>query len=139
MRYAATFTVLVVAILLAQPAFGDEPPGLSFVLEHNPPVREARYSEPKGVEPAGAGDASLLAFALIRLYQVFLSPQTPPACNFYPSCSQYGLLSVQRYGVIVGMLMAADRLLRCNGRGLAAYPLHRETGRRYDPPERNSP
>jgi putative membrane protein insertion efficiency factor len=52
--------------------------------------------------------------ALLRLYQLVVSPLYGSTCRFYPSCSQYALLSVQRHGVIRGARLAAWRLLRCN-------------------------
>lgn len=52
--------------------------------------------------------------ALLRLYQLVVSPLYGSTCRFYPSCSQYALLSVQRHGVIRGSRLAAWRLLRCN-------------------------
>ncbi|HSR15596.1 MAG TPA: membrane protein insertion efficiency factor YidD, partial [Gemmatimonadales bacterium] len=39
---------------------------------------------------------------LIRGYQRFVSPGLPPSCRFHPSCSQYALEAVQRYGVVRG-------------------------------------
>jgi uncharacterized protein len=52
--------------------------------------------------------------ALLRLYQLVVSPLYGSTCRFYPSCSQYALLSVQRHGVVRGARLAAWRLLRCN-------------------------
>jgi len=52
--------------------------------------------------------------ALLRLYQRVVSPLYGSTCRFYPSCSQYALLSVQRHGVFRGARLAAWRLLRCN-------------------------
>lgn len=55
-----------------------------------------------------------LLVLLIRGYQRFISPMTPPTCKFYPSCSQYAVLAVQRHGAIRGTRLAIWRLLRCN-------------------------
>ena len=55
-----------------------------------------------------------LLVLLIRGYQRFISPMTPPTCKFYPSCSQYAVIAVQRHGVLRGGQLAAWRLLRCN-------------------------
>ena len=54
------------------------------------------------------------AAALIRGYQVTLSRAMPSACRFSPSCSQYTLEAVTRYGVIKGSWLGARRLLRCH-------------------------
>lgn len=55
-----------------------------------------------------------LLVALIRGYQRVLSPALPPACRFYPSCSQYALEAVSRHGAIRGGWLAVRRLARCH-------------------------
>ena len=57
---------------------------------------------------------SRLLAALIRAYQRFLSPALPPSCRFHPSCSQYALEAVTRYGALRGSWLAARRLARCH-------------------------
>jgi len=52
--------------------------------------------------------------ACIRLYQVCVSPFLPRSCRFYPTCSEYAIQAVARYGVVRGLLLAAYRILRCN-------------------------
>ncbi len=54
------------------------------------------------------------AVALIRGYQRFLSPALPPSCRFTPSCSQYTLEAVQRYGFLKGCWLGGRRLIRCH-------------------------
>ena len=51
---------------------------------------------------------------LIRVYQRLLSPLLPPACRFYPTCSQYALVAIRDHGVVRGSWLAALRLARCN-------------------------
>ncbi len=50
----------------------------------------------------------------IHGYQNLVSPLLPPSCRFSPSCSQYTLLAIQKYGVLKGGLMGALRVVRCN-------------------------
>ena len=58
---------------------------------------------------------SILVLALIRLYQMIVSPTLPAnTCRFYPSCSHYGYQAVYKYGALKGSLLAAWRVLRCN-------------------------
>ncbi|HEX2187586.1 MAG TPA: membrane protein insertion efficiency factor YidD [Longimicrobiaceae bacterium] len=52
--------------------------------------------------------------AAIRFYQKGISPLTPASCRFHPSCSQYGLEAVQRYGAARGSWLTARRLARCH-------------------------
>ena len=50
----------------------------------------------------------------VRAYQVGISPYTPPACRFYPVCSQYGMDALRVHGAVKGTLLTAWRILRCN-------------------------
>jgi uncharacterized protein len=50
----------------------------------------------------------------IRGYQKLISPALPPSCRFTPSCSQYALEAVARYGAVRGTWLAARRLVRCH-------------------------
>jgi putative membrane protein insertion efficiency factor len=55
----------------------------------------------------------LLVF-LIRLYQKWLSPLKKPCCRFYPSCSQYAVDAVMKYGCVKGCFLAFKRILKCH-------------------------
>ena len=55
-----------------------------------------------------------LATAPVRLYQRAISPALPARCKYYPSCSEYAIQAVRRYGILRGVVLAAWRLLRCN-------------------------
>lgn len=57
--------------------------------------------------------ASLLV-ALVRLYRVVLSPVLPRSCKYHPSCSQYAIDALRKYGALRGSVLAAWRILRCN-------------------------
>ena len=55
-----------------------------------------------------------MVIALIRAYQVLISPLTPPSCRFTPTCSAYAITSVERYGVFQGGWLALRRIARCH-------------------------
>lgn len=56
-----------------------------------------------------------LLILLIRIYQAVLSPlKGGPTCRFYPSCSEYALQALKRYGAVKGTGLAVWRVLRCN-------------------------
>jgi putative membrane protein insertion efficiency factor len=55
-----------------------------------------------------------LLAALVRGYQLAISPLLPPSCRFTPSCSQYALEAITRHGVIKGTWLAGRRLVRCH-------------------------
>ncbi len=59
--------------------------------------------------------------ALIRGYQKYISPLFPPSCRFQPTCSQYAIEAIQKYGVFKGGAMAIWRILRCNPFGKGGY------------------
>jgi uncharacterized protein len=55
-----------------------------------------------------------VAVAPLRFYQRWISPGLPRRCKYHPSCSQYAVDAVKRFGILRGSLLAAWRLLRCN-------------------------
>nr|WP_320049255.1 membrane protein insertion efficiency factor YidD [uncultured Desulfuromonas sp.] len=55
-----------------------------------------------------------ISISLIRAYQQFISPLTPPSCRFIPTCSEYTVLSIKKYGFFVGLFKSFCRILRCN-------------------------
>ncbi|WP_457639511.1 membrane protein insertion efficiency factor YidD [Persephonella sp.] len=52
--------------------------------------------------------------SILKLYQKFISPLYPASCRYYPTCSQYSIEAVEKYGVIKGLIKAVWRVLRCN-------------------------
>ena len=55
-----------------------------------------------------------LLIALVRFYRAAISPYRRPCCRFVPTCSQYALEAIGRYGALKGGYLAFRRLLRCN-------------------------
>lgn len=69
--------------------------------------------------------------AIIKFYQMHLSPLKSTKCPYIPTCSQYGLEAVEKYGAVKGGSMAAWRILRCNPFSHGGYdpvPDHLEKG-----------
>ncbi len=56
----------------------------------------------------------VLLIALIRGYRALVSPLLPPTCRFNPTCSQYALTAVERFGPLKGSRLAVRRILRCH-------------------------
>ena len=56
----------------------------------------------------------LILVALIRSYQVLLSPRIGPVCRYYPTCSHYGLAAVKVPGATTGSALTIWRILRCH-------------------------
>ncbi len=65
-----------------------------------------------------------LVIKLLKIYQIVISPIYPKSCRYYPTCSNYAILAVEKYGVIKGLLKAVWRVLRCNpfSKGGVDYP-----------------
>jgi len=63
---------------------------------------------------------------LIRFYRKHISPAFPPSCRFTPTCSQYALEAIQKYGAVKGTGLALRRLSRC-------HPFHFKEMNYYDP------
>ena len=64
--------------------------------------------------PPRAQPSAWVARGAIRAYQAILSPYLPTQCKFTPTCSQYGLLCVRKYGTLRGGLLITWRLIRCS-------------------------
>ena len=63
---------------------------------------------------------------LITFYRKGISPLTPPSCRFIPTCSEYALQAVEKYGAFKGSWLALRRLSKC-------HPFHRQETIEYDP------
>jgi len=51
---------------------------------------------------------------LIRLYRIFISPLLGSNCRHTPTCSEYGIIALKKYGVFKGTLLTAKRIIKCN-------------------------
>jgi len=57
----------------------------------------------------------------IKFYQRAISPLLPPSCRFTPTCSQYAVEAITKYGIFKGTWLAIKRLLRCHPWGGCGY------------------
>ena len=57
----------------------------------------------------------------IRFYRAAISPMFPPACRYVPTCSQYAIEAITKYGPVKGLWLAVKRLLRCHPWGGSGY------------------
>ena len=64
-----------------------------------------------------------LLLGLVKFYRNFISPMLPPSCRYVPTCSEYALIAIEKYGARKGGWLSLKRILRC-------HPFH-EGG--YDP------
>ena len=76
----------------------------------------SRSAEPQAAEPDRTvrGFAVGVCLVLIKGYRYCISPLFPPCCRYTPTCSQYAVDAVSRYGAVKGMWLALCRILRCH-------------------------
>ena len=55
-----------------------------------------------------------ILICIIEFYRRRISPLKKPCCRFYPSCSQYAIMAIEKYGALRGSIKALLRILRCN-------------------------
>jgi uncharacterized protein len=65
--------------------------------------------------------AQRLLLQMLRGYKWLLSPLLPPSCRYVPTCSEYAMEAVARYGAIRGIVMAGWRVLRCHPLAASGY------------------
>ena len=64
---------------------------------------------------------TLPLLALVKFYQYCISPLTPPSCRYVPTCSQYAVEALRKYGPIKGCWLTLKRLSRCHTWGGSGY------------------
>ena len=57
----------------------------------------------------------------IKLYQICISSWLPGSCRYSPSCSQYTVIAINKYGIIRGLYLGVKRVLRCHPWGNSGY------------------
>ena len=67
-----------------------------------------------------------ILIAFIRFYRKYISPARPACCSFIPTCSQYALEAIEKYGALKGGWLAVKRICRC-------HPFHGPDCDIYDP------
>jgi len=65
-----------------------------------------------------------ILIGLVRVYKLILSPHIGGGCRFTPTCSEYSIEALEKYGALKGFVLSIHRILRCNPWG----------GHGYDPP-----
>ena len=113
-------------------SYSDSATDLTFIRQTNPIIQE-EHKEAIHFNPTEPSELKLVTTGLIRFYQKYISSQDGSVCGFSPSCSRFGMACIQEYGVLRGILLAADRLIRCNGLKSRHYYRDLTTGKYSDP------
>ena len=124
--------VCLASIILPSYSYADSATDLSFIRETNPIIAK-KHTEVIHFNPKEPSELKLVTTGMIRFYQKYISSQNGPACNFSPSCSRFGMGCIQEYGFLRGIILAADRLLRCNGLKSSHYYIDLTTRKYVDP------
>ena len=132
-RWQATLIIVLVGVAISLLIPAASTFGSDFTMKG--PREELRVREKTyGPETSSVGVAM---HGLIRFYQIFISPAGgPDRCGFRPSCSRYGHQAIRAQGPVVGVMMTADRLTRCNIFERPGYT-RLPNGKLYDPVSNN--
>ena len=76
--------------------------------------RDTHGRRPTAISHLTSAAAKQLLIAVVRAYQVAISPLLPPACRYYPSCSAYAIEALERHGALRGGWLALRRVGRCH-------------------------
>jgi putative membrane protein insertion efficiency factor len=77
-------------------------------------IRTAISHMPSAITHALSFATKHTLIALVRAYQLAISPLLPPACRYYPSCSAYAIEALERHGAVRGGWLALRRIGRCH-------------------------
>jgi Putative membrane protein insertion efficiency factor len=110
--------ILFIVLAITAFAVGDQAKADPLKAPSDPIAHRAEAVTPVANE--SIGPSSLGVRFLFGFYQHGVSPTKGTACPMFPSCSEYGRLSVARHGLFLGIMITADRLHRC-GHDLYLY------------------
>lgn len=136
MKYGLLVLCLLVSGCVWADTLANE---LSVIMANNSLQINAPAAAPAPPSPVTGSEISIVGSLLIRGYQLVISTQDEPSCNFTPSCSHFAQQAITKYGFCTGSLMATDRLTRCNGKRGGLYSIDPATGLNIDPIENWAP
>jgi len=129
------------ALLSYSDGYAQRRTALTFIVESNPIQTQVKKGDAHK-HFAETSEIKLFATGFIRLYQLFISTQDMPSCNFTPSCSRFGMKSIQKCGFFRGILLTSDRLQRCHSAAVRYSPRYytfdETTGRLFNAVENYS-
>ena len=105
--------IILIVLLFSAKLYGQDARTMSMVNE------KVKTEKPAKVKYASAkrnkNPVQLFFSGLFLSYKYLISSQDGNKCGFYPTCSEYGIMSVKKHFFVIGLLDTFDRLARCNG------------------------
>lgn len=126
------FIVFLEVLILNVYVFSQFKEELIFIVKNNSLTQKKEISH--SLFKDETSELKLVFIGIIRFYQLFISSQDQHTCNFTESCSRFGISAIKKYGIFYGLLIASDRVQRCNVVGRKYYPIDKETGLSIDYP-----
>ena len=130
--FYSTITIFLFSSIFSVLTDAGEIEDLLYIRQSNPILKENSVKE-NSFNLTETSELKLVATGLIRLYQKYISSQDGPTCQFTPTCSRFCMGCIQEYGMFRGILLAADRLLRCNGQQPHFYQMDLKMNKYIDP------
>jgi putative component of membrane protein insertase Oxa1/YidC/SpoIIIJ protein YidD len=124
---------LIVSLISAYPYAQADLKGDAAFLSNQ--LKKEKQKEIYSIQPTETNEVKMGIQLFFVFYKNYLSSQDNRNCAFSPSCSSYCLHSVQRRGVVNGLMGAFDRLSRCNYLSPENYKINPESGQLLDPVE----
>ena len=58
---------------------------------------------------------------MIQIYKIYISPFLPASCRFHPTCSEYAIVAIEKFGIIKGLKLSIKRILKCHPFNAGGY------------------
>jgi putative membrane protein insertion efficiency factor len=132
--YFRSFFIFTFILIGANSSASEVSLNLNFIVTANP-IKSPQVKKSTLFSFKETNELKIALMGIIRFYQLFISTQDISVCNFTPSCSDFGMKAIKKYGIFYGILMTSDRLQRCHNMASKYYPLHPITGKASNPVE----
>lgn len=122
--------IILCCLISCMPAIAQSPQEIQLaygMMDKSTPVQTHGYAK------SATNEFQMLFSGLFIGYKALVSSQDAGACSFTPSCSEYGMMAVQKKGAFLGVISTFDRLTRCNGQSPEKYERDPATGLLIDP------
>lgn len=126
-------TIIVCLTLIANGLGAQHASDWQIVQDAFAPPPKVRLTERYADSQNNPNELQFVLSGLFLAYKAFISNQDQNRCAFAPSCSEYGLQAVKKFGVVRGVVSTTDRLLRCNGYSPEKYTIDPKAMRLSDP------